>query len=91
MSEHIHHLEWDGDGWGCTCGFWIERVGSDVENALNEWAGQKARIAALEVLCRSALPTVKHAYLTKHCPSEHEWLKRYIDLLGAGREKACCE
>ena len=52
-----------------------------------QWEQMQQRIAALEALCRSALPTVKHAYLTKHCPSEHEWLKRYIDLLGAGRQE----
>lgn len=46
--EHVHDLRWQGDGWGCTCGFWIEQVGSDVEDALNDWAWQKVRIRELE-------------------------------------------
>ena len=46
--EHVHHFEWDADGWRCACGYWIEQVGSDIEDVLNEWARQKVCMRELE-------------------------------------------
>ena len=59
--EHVHHFEWDADGWRCACTYWIEQVGSDIEDVLNEWARQKvcmrelaAQVAAVQAACRVA-------------------------------------